>query len=27
MVVAAGIRKEGHREDIYAVAKRLISLL
>jgi mRNA interferase RelE/StbE len=26
MVVAAGIRKEGHREDIYAVAKRLIRL-
>lgn len=26
VVVAAGIRKEGHREDIYALAKKLIRL-
>lgn len=25
-VVAAGIRKEGHREDIYAIARRLLKL-
>ena len=25
-VVAAGIRKEGHREDIYAMARRLLKL-
>lgn len=26
VVVAAGIRKEGHRDDVYALAKKLIRL-